>query len=239
MKNILNDLKVNCNHCNLDKICIPRGLSREEVNTLSQAVKKPCIIERGDLIYRQGDDFKGILAIQSGMAKLVTDDLAGNEHILSILLPGELLGFDGLHDKHDCSAIALNTLSFCELSKDKIDEICGQLPNLTHELFRHSSDILKGSQTRMVNTKLPGEQKLAVFLLDLSKRLEQRGFSANEFRLPLNRSEIGNHLGLAIETVSRLLKQFQQKKWVVIKQKDVQIIDIAGLTRTALSNNED
>jgi CRP/FNR family transcriptional regulator len=233
MKDILYDLKISCNRCNLGDICLPRGLSKGGVNTLSGVVKQKSILHQDEFIYRQGDNFKGIFAIQSGMAKLVTDDLTGDEHILSILLPGELLGFDGLNDKHSCSAIALNTVSFCELPKDKIDELCSQVPNLTRELFRHSSDILNESQARVISTKLSGEKKMAAFLLDLSSRLKQRGFSESDFRLPLTRNEIGNHLGLAIETVSRLLKQLQQKKVVTIQQKQVQILDIAELRRIA------
>jgi len=163
MKDILYDLKISCNHCNLGDVCIPRGLAKEGVNTLSGVVKQKSILYQDELIYRQGDDFKGIFAIQSGMAKLVTDDLTGNEHILSILLPGELLGFDGLNDKHSCSAIALNTVSFCELPKDRIDELCSQVPNLAHELFRHSSDILNESQARVISTKLSGEKKWLYF----------------------------------------------------------------------------
>jgi CRP/FNR family transcriptional regulator len=92
---------------------------------------------------------------------------------------------------------------------------------------------LNESQARVISTKLSGEKKMAAFLLDLSSRLKQRGFSESDFRLPLTRNEIGNHLGLAIETVSRLLKQLQQKKVVTIQQKQVQILDIAELRRIA------
>ena len=237
MKDIIQDLKVSCSHCNLGDICIPRGLSKQEIEILNGVVKQKSILYQDEFIYRQGDNFKGIFAIQSGMAKLVTDDLNGQEHILSILLPGELLGFDGLNDKHACSAIALNTLSLCELPKNRIDEAIRKVPNLTQELFRHSSDILKESQARVLMTKLTGEQKIAAFLLDLSNRLKQRGFSKSEFILPLTRNEIGNHLGLAIETVSRLLKQLQNKKVVAIQQKEVQILDYPGLKRIAVSQD--
>ncbi len=234
MKDTLNKLKISCNRCNLSEICIPRGLSREGVDTISKVVKQKIILDQSEMIYRQGDSFKGIFAIHSGMAKLVTDDLAGEEHILSILLPGELLGFDGLNDQHSCSAVALNSVSICELPEDRIDELCRKVPKLTRELFRHSSDILNESQARVVSTKLSGEQKIAGFLLDLSSRLKERGFSESEFILPLTRNEIGNHLGLAIETVSRLLKQLQQKKLVAIQQKEVQIIDMEGLKSIAI-----
>ncbi|MCH9698093.1 MAG: helix-turn-helix domain-containing protein [Gammaproteobacteria bacterium] len=229
----MNDLKISCSQCSLGDICIPRGLSKTEVKTLSDVVKQKTILYQNEYIYRQGDKFKGIFAIQTGMAKLVTIDPNGDEHILSILLPGELLGFDGLGDTHSCSAIALNTINVCELPRNRIEQACHKVPNLTYELFRHSSDILNDTQTHLVTAKLSGEQKIAKFMLDLSNRLQARGFSKSEFRLPLTRNEIGNHLGLAIETVSRLLKQLQQKKLLDIQLREVTILDYDGLMQIA------
>ena len=83
-------------------------LTQTEIEKLSVAVKNNVVLQSGDYIYREGDKFKGVLAIKSGAAKLVTSDRDGNEHILNVLLPGELLGFDGIQDDHhQCSAIAL------------------------------------------------------------------------------------------------------------------------------------
>lgn len=223
------DMQISCKNCSLDEICIPRGLSEEEIKHLSGVVQQKKILQRGDYIYRQGDDFKGILAIQSGSAKLITDDESGKEHILNILLPGELLGFDGLSNKHSCSAIALNTVSYCELPSNQIDAICHKVPALIRELFRHNSESLNCSQERVVINKRAGEIRLAIFLNDLSDRLKKRGFSATEFILPLTREEIGNHLGLALETVSRLLKQFQNQQVIEVKQKHIKILDLEAL----------
>ena len=222
--------KVICGNCSLDNICIPRGLKADEIDNISQVVKAKKTLQRGDFLYRQGDAFKGVLAIKSGSAKLVSSDLHGNEHILSILLPGELLGFDGLSDEiHQCSAIALETCSFCLLPADSIDEMFLRIPGLARELFRHTGDKVNNDNQQRVINKRPAEERLAFFLIDLSERLHHRGFSAHSFRLSMTRQEIGNHLGLALETVSRLLKKFQQQNLISIQNKSVTLLDIEGL----------
>jgi CRP/FNR family transcriptional regulator len=205
-------------------------LSEREVNCLSEAVKRKKTLQRGEYLYREGSPFKGILAIKSGTAKLVKDDPHGNEHIINILLPGELLGFDGLHaHRHCCSAMALETLSFCELPADKLETLCQQVSGLMRELFRHTGEKLNEDRNQLVLQKRPAEERLASFLISLSERFKRRGFSASEFTLTLTRQEIGNHLGLALETVSRLLTQFQNAGLITVNNRHIQINDMNGL----------
>jgi len=221
---------VTCNNCSLDNICFPRGLSTDEINHISKIIKPKKTLQRGEYIFREGDNFRGVLAIKSGTAKLVSDDHHGNEHILNVLLPGELLGFDGLHnDKYRCSAIALDTLSFCELPALSMDSLFKNVPTLTKELFRHSSEKMNENKDFIILTKRPAEERLAFFLISLSDRLKKRGFSASEFTLSLTRQEIGNHLGLALETVSRLFKKFDQDQLISVKSKQIKINDITRL----------
>jgi CRP/FNR family transcriptional regulator len=227
---LINDIQVSCNNCSLDAICLPRGLSEREVASLSEVVKRKKTLQRGEYIYREGSSFKGILAIKSGTAKLIKDDPHGNEHIINILLPGELLGFDGLHDnRHSCSAVALETMSFCELPGDKLEGLCRQVPSLMRELFRHTGEKLNEDRNQLVLHKRPAEERLASFLISLSERFKRRGFSASEFTLTLTRQEIGNHLGLALETVSRLLTQFQNAGLITVNNKHIHINNLNGL----------
>ncbi len=215
---------VSCENCSLDNICLPRGLSQSEISNISKVVKARKTLQRGDFIYREGDRFNGILAIKSGSAKLVANDNHGNEHILNILLPGELLGFDGLsNEKHGCAAIALETMTFCILPADSMSQLFHNVPSLTRELFRHSGEKMLEDKNQMVMGKRPAEERLAYFLISLSERLKRRGFSSSEFKLSLTRQEIGNHLGLALETVSRLLKKFQDDGLIVVQNRFIQI----------------
>ena len=221
---------VSCNNCSLDNICFPRGLSQDEINHISKIIKPKKTLQKGDYIFREEGEFRGVLAIRSGTAKLVTNDHHGNEHILNILLPGELLGFDGLYDdKYRCSAIALETLSYCELPAQNMDDLFKNVPTLTKELFRHSSEKMNLDKDFIILSKRPAEEKLAFFLISLSDRLKRRGFSAFKFTLSLTRQEIGNHLGLALETVSRLFNRFQKDDLITVNSKQIEIKDIARL----------
>ncbi len=197
---------------------------------ISQVIKSKKTIQKGEYIFREEGQFRGVLALKSGSAKLVTDDHHGNEHILNILLPGELLGFDGLNnDKYRCSAVALDTVSFCELPAQNMEELFKNVPTLTKELFRHSSAKMNADKEFMILSKRPADEKLAFFLISLSDRLKKRGFSASKFTLSLTRQEIGNHLGLALETVSRLFKKFHQDDLISVKSKQIEIKDIERL----------
>lgn len=223
-------MQVSCTNCSLEDICIPRGLSQSEVDSVSQVIKRKKTLQRGEFLYRDGDKFRGLLAIKSGTAKLIADDRQGNEHILNILLPGELLGFDGLYsDRHNCSAIALETMSFCELPANNLEELGQKVPSLMRELFRHTGSKINNDRNMIIINNRPAEERLAAFLISLSDRYSKRGFSSSEFTLPLTRQEIGNHLGLAIETISRMLKQFQNSGLITVNKKQIKIKDIGSL----------
>lgn len=228
--NSFKDFKVSCTNCSLDKLCLPRGLSKSEVEHLSVIVKDNGVLEQGQYLYRQGDAFTGILAIKSGAAKLVTSDREGNEHILNVLLPGELLGFDGVqHNQYECSAIALETMSFCQVPGDELESLCQQVPGMMREFFKHTGEVISDNIKHTVSIKRPAEEKLAFFLSNLGERLKQRGFSSDDFNLPLTRQEVGDYLGLTLETVSRTLKQFKDDGLITVQKKHITIINQQGL----------
>ena len=156
----------------------------------------------------------------------MSNDREGNEHILNVLLPGELLGFDGVqNNQHKCSAIALETMSFCEVPGDKLESLCQQVPGMIKEIFKHTGEAININQEHTVAIKRPAEEKLAFFLVNLSDRLKQRGFSSSDFNLPLTRQEIGDHLGLTLETVSRTLKRFQDAGLIKVQKKHITILN--------------
>lgn len=232
MDELFKDFQISCKNCNFDTICLPRGLSQQEIENLSSLIKNNSILQQGEYIYRQGDKFKGIVAIKSGAAKLVANDTEGNEHILNILLPGELVGFDGLNkNKYNCSVIALDVMTYCELplSAEKFEALCQQIPSIAHELFKHSSESICESQNQFVSNKQPAEEKVALFLINLSDRLNKRGFSSLSFNLPLSRQEMGNHLGLTLETVSRMLKHLQNEGLITVQRKQIKINNLNSL----------
>ena len=73
------------------------------------------------------------------------------------------------------------------------------------------------------------ESRLASFLVSLSKRLGSRGFSKTEFNLVMSRHDIANYLGLAAETVSRLISKFQEAGILEVNRRRVVIRDVKAL----------
>ena len=226
------DKQVTCNNCSLDKICLPRGLTKDEIEDIDVVIKRKKTLQKGEYIYREGDELKSLLAIKSGTAKLISNDEHGSEHILDVLLPGELLGFDGLYNnKHTCSVIALETLSVCELPVTDLEGLSKLVPGLMRELFLHAGEKINEDRSKIILKNVPAEERLAYFLLNLSRRYKKRGFSANEFTLTLTRQEIGTHLGIALETVSRLLKKLKDSGIIDFEKRNVRIIDMEALKK--------
>lgn len=219
-------LQVTCQNCSLIDLCIPRGLSQKDVERIGNIVGRKKSLAKGDYLYRQGDKFRGILAIKSGTSKLTITDLAGNEFLTGYLLPGELLGFDGLaSDLHSYSAVALETLEYCEMPADDLDVLCREVPNLLRELFRHAGKTLTSETDRFMLTQRSAEERVVSFIIDISDRLSQRGFSGTEIKLSLTRLEIGNFLGLALETVSRVLKNLEEAGLITVQAKNIRILN--------------
>lgn len=231
-------LRVDCKNCSLGEICIPRGLDVGEIERVNKIIHKKKTLHRGDYLYRAGDKFESLLALRSGTVKIVSLDNQGNEHIIGLFLPGEILGFGGFATGvHEYSAVVQETVSVCEIPANRLEALCQEVPNLQHQLFQLMSSKLNQERCKLVTNKKPAEERMASFLVDLSDRYHCRGFSAVEFNLSLTRQEIGNHLGLALETVSRLLSHFQDVGYIEVDRKQVVIKNLSGL-REILSANE-
>lgn len=226
--------KVACGDCNLTRICIPSGMDTDEVQSISHVVKRNRALRKGEVIYRAGERFTGIFALKSGSAKLIHTDAMGRESIIAVLLPGELIGFDGLYSgKHRCAMVALETSSYCELPAHDLEQLGQKVPSIQQVILQRTGEQFDLSIERLAASQRPAEERLAGFLLDLSGRYRTRGFSSEAFHLSLTRQEIGNHLGLALETVSRLLGRFESAEVIQVKGKWIHILDMDGLHKAA------
>lgn len=224
--------KVACNDCNLLQICIPSGMPPADVDQLSKVVRRNRRLNKGEEIYLAGERFTGVFALKAGTAKLVRADASGHESIIAVLLPGELQGFDGLATgRYLCSLIALETISYCELAVHDLEALSLKIPAVQQVLLQRTGEQFDQCIERIAMSQSPAEQRLAAFLLDLSQRYRQRGFSAEQFHLSLTRQEIGNHLGLALETVSRLLGKFEAADHIRVRGRLIHILDATGLRR--------
>lgn len=232
----LKQLKVACKDCRLGEICLPRGLEPSEMEKLDGIVGRQQPLSRGEYLYRQGDKLNSLYAIHSGSLRSYTVTQDGTEQTLGFYLPGELVGLDGLdNNTHSCTTEALETTSICELPFHRLQGLCTELPGLQMQMLRllgkelsDDHDILLLLGTRSA------EERLAAFLLSLSRRFSERGFSATEFNLSMSRHDISNFLGIAVETVSRQFSSFDKEGILQVKHRNVKIIDMEKLEQIVI-----
>ncbi|MGP1614650.1 MAG: helix-turn-helix domain-containing protein, partial [Pollutimonas bauzanensis] len=190
---------------------------------------------KGSALFHLGDKAEAVFGIRSGSLKTQLEDAGGQVQITGFLLPGEIIGMDGLLENRQVShAIALEDSEVCVIRIDEMDQLSQHIPVLHQQLRRlMSKEINRSHQLVMSLGSLRSEQRLAAFLINLSQRLATLGYSSSEFVLRMSREEIGNYLGLTLETVSRLFSRFAREGVLHIQQRQVHIVDMPTLRTLA------
>ena len=224
-------LKVSCANCSLRELCIPQGMNEDELKLIDEIIERKKPVHKNDYLFRAGDNNRALYAVLSGSVKTLVDNPNGEEQIVGFHLPGELLGMDGFSgDAHTCSAVALETSSVCEFPLDKLDEVCHEVPSIQYAMRRiMGKEVTKDHAMLLLLGRMSAEEKLASFLISLSKRMAQRHWKPTEFNLTMPRQDIANYLGLAVETVSRLFAHLQDAGIIEVDRRRVNISDIERL----------
>jgi CRP/FNR family transcriptional regulator, anaerobic regulatory protein len=230
-KHCAHDNKVSCGNCRLNTICMPVSLHIDDIDQLNKIIQRGRPLRKGEYLYRASETFTAVYAIRSGAVKALTLSDNGNEQVTGFYLPGEVVGLDGLaNNKYTNSVIALETSSICEIPFNRLEEISVQLPKLQrHFLQLMSREITQEQQIMSLLGKSSAEARIASLLLSISTRNSSRNLSANMFLLPMSRTDIGNYLGLTIETVSRTFARLQKSAIIAVVKKEIEIKDIKGL----------
>lgn len=233
---------IHCQNCSISQLCLPFTLNETELDQLDNIIERKKPVQKSQIIFQSGDPLQALYAIRSGTIKSYTLSENGEEQITAFHLPGDLIGFDAIINmKHVGFAQALETSMICEIPYDILDDLAGKMPKIRQQMMRLMSNEIKSDQEMiLLLSKMSAEEKLAAFLQNLSRRYAARGFSAKEFRLTMTRGDIGNYLGLTIETISRLLGRFQksgmisvQGKYILINKMD-ELNELAGATKSQI-----
>src|SRR3989338_2832632 len=226
---------ISCQSCGLYQLCLPMGLDSADTALLDRYVKRKRTFKRGQVLYRSGDAFTYVYAIRSGSVKtyISTDD--GRLQITGFHVPGELLGLNALGDNcHNCEAVALEATSVCEISMDCFKELVKQIPPAHYQMLRMMSKEIKLNQELMLLLgKKNAEERLATYLLALSRRFALRNYSPTRFNLSMSRGDIGDYLGIAEETVSRIFTRFQEEGVVTTERRHIILNDLQRLSAIA------
>ncbi len=235
----LTNLKAACNDCSLRDLCLPLGLGESDMRELDGAVRSRRKLKKGEMLYRVGDPFRALFAIRSGSTKTCQIAADGSVQITGFHLPGELLGVDAISsDKHPCDVMALENSEFCELPFDKLEILAHNIPGLQHQLFRlMSREIMEEEAQLLMLGRMKAEERLAAFLVSISKRYQRLGYSPVDLRLPMSRQDLGDYLGLALETVSRLFSRFQEEALIEVQGRSVKLLSLDRLRQVIEQNS--
>jgi CRP/FNR family transcriptional regulator, anaerobic regulatory protein len=224
-------LQIACSDCNLRELCLPTDLSSAEMAQLESIATLKRGYGRGDYLYRCGAPFRSLYAIRSGFFKTQVLHEDGREQVTGFQMVGEIIGMDAISsDSHNCDAVALEESEVCELPFEQLEALGRKLPTLQRYLHKiMSREIVREHGIMLLLGSMRAEQRLAAFLLNLSQRFAARGYSPLVFQLRMTRQEIGNYLGMKLETVSRTLSQFQEAGLIKVRNKAVRILDMKGM----------
>ena len=229
----LDALKVACSACNLRELCLPVGLSDEELSSIDDIIGTRRTVRRGESLFHAGEAFTALYAVRTGFFKTVVSAADGREQVTGFQMAGELIGLDGIStDHHSCDAIALEDSQVCMIPYSQLETLSREVTLLQHQFHKiMSREIVRDHGVMMLLGSMRAEERLAAFLLNMSQRFTARGFSPSEFHLRMTRDEIGSYLGLKLETVSRAFSRFQEDGLVAVQQKHIRILDTPGLKR--------
>ncbi|MEO6291015.1 MAG: fumarate/nitrate reduction transcriptional regulator Fnr [Burkholderiaceae bacterium] len=227
----LQAIKVACSNCNLRELCMPMGLSNDELDRIDDMVASRRKIKRGETLFRNGEKFTSLFAIRTGFFKTCVASEDGRYQVTGFQMAGEIIGLDGIvNDNHSCDAVALEDAEVCVMPFDRIEELAREVNALQRHVHKiMSREIVREHGVMLLLGSMRAEERLAAFLLNLVQRLHARGFSQSELILRMSREEIGSFLGMKIETVSRTFSKFVEDGIVEVKQRHVRILNTEAL----------
>lgn len=217
-----------CNSCAFGAVCIAGGIDKSALNELHCLVEHSGPYQAGEKIFRNGERFGAVFAVRAGTVKTQLVDIDGRELVLGFHLPGELIGLNAIHpDAYPCDAVALDAVEVCRFSFPALATLATRMPGIQQELFRRlSRDI---GNAALLAGDYSADERLAAFLIGLSQRYAERGFPADTLHLTMARGDIANYLCVAAETVSRVLRRFQDHGLIHVDGRNVSIVKSAEL----------
>lgn len=217
-----------CQHCTLKRLCLPVGLKKGEFSAIDGLITEGNLFSRGKTLFSSGDAFTSLYAIRSGSVKTYRVGSDGGEYVTGFYLPGEIVGLDAFYNKiHPNYAITLETSSICKIPYEKIEDLAKVVPDVTtHMLEIMSQEIILGERILMTIRSQPAKLRIICLLLSFSDRLSRRGYSSTEFVLSMSRADMASYLGLAVETVSRLLKKLQEQNLVEVNHRQIKLLKL-------------
>ena len=215
-----------CTSCGAYQLCYSVG-GDTDLSVLDTLVRSRKTIKRGDYLYQTGKPFRAIYAIRGGSVKtaILADD--GRIQVTGFHVAGKILGLDAIvTSQYNCEATALETTMVCEIPFARFEELGKEIPDLQYNMLKiMSQEILDNRELLLLLGKMSAEERLATYLLSMSLGVERSASSPVQFNMSMSRSDIGNYLGMAEETVCRILTRFQKEGLITLQRRQVTVND--------------
>ena len=188
-------------------------------------------VAKGAALYRNGDALEAVYAVRSGSFKATVLSAGGDEKVVGLHLPGEIMGLDAISaSRHTCEAVALEDSQVCAIPFARLSQLAQRMPQLQEQLLRTlSGDITRNQGLLLLMGGMNAEQRIAALLLNLSRRHANLGLPATRFSLHMTRYDIGSYVGLTTETVSRVFSKMRREGLIAVRPKEVDLIDLGKL----------
>jgi CRP/FNR family transcriptional regulator, anaerobic regulatory protein len=221
-----------CSTCAFSSACLDQGYDKSRLAELHVLVAHVGPYAEGAHIFREGDPFEAIAAVRAGTVKTYVNDSEGREQVLGFYLPGEVIGLNAIsQDRYPCNAVALDPVLLCRFSFPDIAALATRMPGVQQQLFRLlSQDIGKAA---LLAGNYTADERMAAFLVSLSRRYAARGFSRTRFRLTMTRTDIANYLRLASESVSRGFRRLQDEGLVKVDRREIELTNLSKIEALA------
>lgn len=229
-----------CDTCGLRKLCLPKACGSQCAQLETVVRHSRPLLRRKEVLYHQGDDFESLYVIRTGSVKTFMLNEHGEEHITGFYLPGDIIGIDGVsHSRHATTAVALESTSVCALPFNALEKLAASMPEVQRYVFQvMAKEILQDQKMMLLLSRKTADQRLAALFLRFSQHLQARRLVSEEFVLPMSRGDIANYLGLAIETVCRVMTRFQKMKLLKVEGRSIRLLNIDALQALAEATGE-
>jgi CRP/FNR family transcriptional regulator len=230
---------IRCDACAVRHRAVCGALSQTEIGRLN-AIAHHRTVSPGQAIVADQDRVVSFANIISGVVKLTKTMSDGRQQIVGLQFASDFIGRP-YRDRSAYEVTAVNDVHLCTYDRGQFERLVQEFPGFERRLFENTLDELDAAREWMLLLgRKSAEEKVASFILMVSKRLEAVGCQSGQvsgppkFELPITRAEIADFLGLTIETVSRQFSRLKAKKIIGLEgARTVVVIDAPHLEQVS------
>jgi CRP/FNR family transcriptional regulator, nitrogen fixation regulation protein len=166
----------------------------------------PISFARDSEIYGEGEPTEYLYKVVSGAVRTYKVMADGRRQIGGFYFPGDVFGLE-LGKAHTLSAEAITKTKVFAMKRKALAATARRDQEVARQLWQLTGSELERAQRHILRLIKTAQERVVSFLLEMAERI-----CADEcVELPMSRQDIGDYLGLTIETISRMLARLEQE----------------------------